>query len=293
MYPSEFTYSAPTTLADAIKLLQDGNGEVKVLAGGQSLLPLMKLRLAAPKGLVDIGHVAELRGIRTAGDAVVIGAGSTYLDLMNSAVVRERLPMLDEAVRQVGDMQVRARGTIGGSLAHADPAGDIPAVVLALEGQLTAVGPAGSRSIAAADFFVDLLSTALASDEVLSEIRLGATDQPGTGTAYVKHRHPASGYAVVGVAAVVRLADDGSCQQARVAITGASSHATRLTGVEQSLTGKEPTDTAVADAASHAADGLDPLSDSYASGEFRAHLAQVLTRRALASAVTRARGGSA
>lgn len=292
MYPTEFAYHAPTSLADALKLLQGGDGEVKVLAGGQSLLPLMKLRLAEPGTLVDIGRIAELRGIHEEGDAVVIGATTTYRDVLDSALVARRVPVLLEAVRQVGDQQVRARGTIGGSLAHADPAGDLPAVALALGAELTARGASGARTIPAGSFFVDLLTTSLAEGEVLTAVRFPAVDQPRTGSAYLKHHHPASGYAVVGIAAVVRLAEDGACREARVGITGAGAHATRATSVERTLAGQPLTAETLAEAASRAAEGLDLMSDSYASAEYRAHLTRVLTRRALATAADRARGMS-
>lgn len=291
MYPSEFAYQAPTTLADAVRLLQGHDGDVKILAGGQSLLPLMKLRLAEPATLVDIGRIPDLRGIREEGDAVVIGAMTSYRDVLDSELARRRVPLLVEAVQQVGDMQVRSRGTIGGSLAHADPAGDLPAVALALDAEITAMGPSGSRTIPAGDFFVDTLTTALGEGEMLTSVRMPAIDQARTGSAYVKHRHPASGYAVVGIAAVVRLAEDGSCQSARVAITGAGSHATRAAGVEQALAGKPITDATLAEATAHAADGLDLMSDSYASDEYRAHLVVVMARRALAEAAARAREG--
>lgn len=290
MYPTEFAYHAPTTLADAVRLLQSGDGDVKVLAGGQSLLPLMKLRFAQPGTLVDIGRIGELRGIREEGDTLVIGATTTYRDVLDSAVAAQKVPLLVEAVHEVGDMQVRTRGTIGGSLAHADPAGDLPAVVLALDGTVSATGPQGTRTIAARDLFVDLLTTSLQEGEVLTTVRLPATNQPQTGTAYVKHRHPASGYAVVGVAAVVRIAGDGTCQEARVAITGAGSHATRASGVEQAMVGGLLNEQAIAAAAGHAADGLDLMSDSYASSEYRAHLTRVYARRAVTLAVERARG---
>jgi carbon-monoxide dehydrogenase medium subunit len=187
-------------------------------------------------------------------------------------------------------MQVRSRGTIGGSLAHADPAGDLPAVALALNAEISATGAKGNRTIAADKFFVDLLTTALAEDEVLTSIRFQATNTPGTGAAYIKHAHPASGYAVVGAAAVVRLGADGACQEARLAITGAGSHAARATGVEQALTGTHLDAATLAAATATATQGLDLLSDSYASADYRAHLAGVLARRALATAADRARG---
>jgi aerobic carbon-monoxide dehydrogenase medium subunit len=293
MYPTEFAYHVPTSLADAVTLLQGGGDDVKVLAGGQSLLPLMKLRLAEPATLVDIGRIMELRGIREDGDTLVIGATTTYRDVLDAAVAARRIPLFVEAVRQVGDMQVRARGTIGGSLAHADPAGDLPAVVLALDGEMTAMGAGGARTIRASDFFVDLLTTTLREGEILTAVRLPAVDQPRIGSAYVKHHHPASGYAVVGVAAVVRLAEDGACREARVGITGAGTHATRATGVEQALVGQPLGEDTLAAAAALGAAGLDLVSDTYASAEYRAHLTRVLTRRALAMAAARARGAPA
>lgn len=288
MFPTEFAYYAPTTLDEALKLLAGGDGSAKVLAGGQSLLPVMKLRLASPATLVDIGRIPDLRGIREDGDAVVIGATTTYRDVLDSAVAAQRVPMLVEAVQQVGDMQIRSRGTVGGSLAHADPAGDLPAVALALNAVMSATGAKGTRTIPAASFFVDTLTTDLAEDEVLTSIRFQATNTPRTGAAYVKHPHPASGYAVVGVAAVVRLGDDGTCQEARVAITGAGSHATRAAAVEQALTGKQLDAATLAAATAGAAQGIELMSDSYASAEYRAHLAGVLARRALAAAADRA-----
>lgn len=290
MYSTEFAYHSPTSLQEVLTLLQSSDGsDVKVLAGGQSLLPLIKLRLAEPATLVDVGKVAELRGIADAGNGVVLGATTTYFDAIDSPVVQRRCPLIIQALQQVGDPQVRARGTIGGSLAHADPAGDLPAVALALDAEMRATGPSGQRSIPAASFFTDMLTTALNPNEVLTSVKFLATDMPHTGTAYMKHRHPASGYAVVGVAAVVRLNADGTCAEARVGITGAGTHATRATSVEQALAGRAVDDASLAAASAHAADGLDLMSDTYASDEFRAHLTRVLTRRALAAAAAAAR----
>ncbi|HEX6122817.1 MAG TPA: FAD binding domain-containing protein, partial [Ktedonobacterales bacterium] len=210
--------------------------------------------------------------------------------VLDSALARHRCPLLPEVIAQVGDMQVRARGTVGGSLAHADPAADLPAAALALEATLFCAGPAGTREIAARDFFVDLLTTALAPGEILTAIRFPATDQPGTGTAYEKHRHPASGYAVAGVAALLRVEGE-TIAEARVGITGAATHATRATALERALTGRAATAETVATAAELAADGLDLMSDAYASMEYRAHLARVLARRALERALIRAQRG--
>ncbi|HEX9035506.1 MAG TPA: xanthine dehydrogenase family protein subunit M [Ktedonobacterales bacterium] len=280
MFPAEFDYQAPGSVSEALTLIAGGNGETKALAGGQSLLPLMKLRLANPGALVDLRNIPELRGIRSDGTGVIYGAMTTYSQALDSPISQSKAPLVVQCLRQVADPQVRSRGTIGGSLAHADPAGDFPAVALAMNAQMRAAGPGGERTIAGSDFFTDLLTTALQPNELLTSVRLEATDTPHTGTAYVKHRHPASGYAVVGVAAVVTLDPSGVCVGARVAITGAGTHATRATGVEQALNG-QPFAHAAAQASAHAADGLDMLSDYYASADYRAHLTRTLTLRAL------------
>jgi carbon-monoxide dehydrogenase medium subunit len=290
MFPTEFTYAAPATLAEAVQLMQ--GADVKPLAGGQSLLPLMKLRLASPGQLVDLRRIGELRGIREDGDAIIIGAMTTYLTALKSPVLARRAPLVVEAARVVGDMQVRARGTIGGSLAHADPGGDMPAVMLALNADVAAAGPSNTRVIPVTSLFTGMMETAIQPNELLTAIRFQAIDTPDTGSAYAKHHHPASGYAVVGVAAIVRLGADGTCQEARVAITGAGENAARAAGVEQALAGKQLDEATISQAAASAANGLTLLSDSYASADFRAHLAQVYTQRALATAAQRARGGA-
>ncbi|HEX6799269.1 MAG TPA: xanthine dehydrogenase family protein subunit M [Ktedonobacterales bacterium] len=288
MYAKDFSYYAPESLDQALMLLQS-HGDAKLLAGGQSLIPLLKLRLTEVGTLVDLGRIAELRGISDEGDGLRFGAGTPYSQVIDSTSVQHRSPLIAQAVSQVGDPQVRSRGTIGGSLAHADPAGDLPAVALALDAEITAAGPRGKRTIPASDFFVDLLTTALQPIEVITAVRFKTTDQPHTGTAYVKHRHPASGYAVVGVAAVVTLGDDGACKSARIGITGAGTHAARATSVEQALAGK-PLDAAALEAAcATAADGLELMSDTYASDEYRAHLTRVLTKRAVQQAAETAK----
>jgi carbon-monoxide dehydrogenase medium subunit len=290
MFPTDFTYAAPATLAEAVQLLQ--GDDAKPLAGGQSLLPLMKLRLASPSALVDLRRIGELRGIREDGDAIIIGAMTTYLTALKSLVLAKRAPLVVEAARVVGDMQVRARGTLGGSLAHADPGGDMPAVMLALNAEVAVAGRASTRIIPVTSLFTGMLETAIQPNELLTAIRFQAIDTPQTGSAYAKHHHPASGYAVVGVAAVVRLGADGACQEARVAVTGAGENAARATSVEQALAGKPLDEATISQAAASAANGLTLLSDWYASGDFRAHLAQVYTQRALAMAAQRARGGA-
>ncbi len=290
MYSGDFAYFAPTSLAETLTLLNNAKPEVKVLAGGQSLLPLLKLRLAEPATLVDVSHVPDLHKIVDSGSSITLGAMTTYFQAIDSPVVQTRCPLIVQALRQVGDPQVRARGTIGGSLAHADPAGDLPAVAMALDAQIHTISNEGQRTIPAASFFVDLLTTALKPNELVTSVSFASTNQPGTGTAYVKHRHPASGYAVVGIAAVVRLAADGSCQEARVGITGAGTYAARARGVEQALAGRPLDPSTVGAACNSAADGLELMSDTYASADFRAHLARVLAGRAILEAAGRARG---
>lgn len=286
MFPAKFDYHAPTSLDEAIKLLDQGNGDVKVLAGGHSLLPLMKLRLAQPSALIDITRIEGLSGIRVEGDTVVIGALTTHEMLENSPELRQRLPIISECASVIGDLQVRNRGTIGGSLAHADPAGDLPAVVLALDAEIVARGPRGERTIKASDFFVDMLTSALEPNEILTQIRIPALP-PNTGTAYLKFDHPASHYALCGVAAVLTV-QGGTIADARVGITGVGPKAYRASGVEAALKGQPANAETFAKAAEKAAEGVDPLDDLHASAEYRAHLARVFTRRALEKAASRA-----
>jgi carbon-monoxide dehydrogenase medium subunit len=281
MFPNDFKYAAPTSLQAAIDLLQQ-NPDAKVLAGGHSLLPLMKLRLVSASMLVDIGQISELKGIRANG-GVIIAAYTTYRELEESQVLVVRAPMVRECVRQIGDPQVRNRGTIGGSLAHADPAADLPAVVLALGAELKAVGPNGERTIAADDFFVDMLQSALEDSELLTAITIPQI-VGRVGMAYEKFKHPASGYAIVGIAAVVRKGDDGTVSECRVAVTGAGPKVQRARAAEAALKGGAD----VAAVAEQAADGLDFIGDISASEEYRAHLTRVLTKRALTRAMERA-----
>ena len=287
MFPNQFEYHRPSTVEEAIRHLQQ-IPDAKLLAGGHSLLPAMKLRLAAPAALVDLGRIEGLRGIRVDGD-IRIGAMTTYRQLIDSPELRERLPVIGETANDVGDPQVQALGTLGGSLAHADPAADFTAVVLALEGQVRAVGGSGERTVAADDLFVDLLTTSLQPDEVITEITI-PVPADRTGAAYEKHRHPASGYAVVGVAAVVTLGEGETCQSARIAVTGATSKATRATAAEQALAGQALTAETIGRAAQAATEGLELNGDHYASADYRRHLVTVYTRRALERAASRARG---
>src|ERR687883_1391551 len=234
MFPAKFAYAAPTSLQEAVGLLEDP--EAKILAGGHSLLPLMKLRLAQPKLLVDIGRIPGLSYIRSEDGQLAIGAMTTYRDVQLSQEAQRAAPVLVEAVHEVGDPQVRAKGTLAGSLAHADPAGDLPAVVLALGGSVRAVGPDGERDLDLDSFFVDMLTTALGEREIIREVRLNA-QQPGQGGAYHKFDQPASHYALTGVCAVVSVSG-GSIASARIGVTGVGPKAYRPLAVEQALTGK-------------------------------------------------------
>ena len=286
MITATFEYHRPATLAETIGLLQRYGGEAKLLSGGHSLLPMMKLGLAEPPALIDVSNVPELTGIRRDGGDVVIGAATRHFQLLTSAIVQQGAPLLAEAASLVGDQQVRNRGTIGGSLSHSDPGADLPAAVLAAGGSVRVQGPGGSRTIAIDDLFVELMTTALSPDEVLVEVRV-PTLTAGQGSAYEKFPQPASRFAIAGVAAVVTLSGD-TITKASVALTGAGPKASRLTGVEQALAGQPVS--AIAAASAHAAHGWEPNEDIHASGEYRQHLATVLTRRALDRAVAVARG---
>ncbi len=282
MFPTEFAYHRATSVQDAIAFL-GANPDAKVLAGGHSLIPAMKLRLAAPGALVDIGRIESLHAIDVRPDGAKIGAMATYNDIRDNAGIARMYPILPEAIAEIGDAQVRERGTFGGSLAHADPAADLTAVFLALNGEIAVTGPNGDRTIKADDLFVDLWTTTLETDEIITSVILPAPPA-SNGMGYEKHAHPASGYAVVGIAAVLGFSADKTCESARIAVTGATSKATRLTGVEQALTGQNLTAESVSSAAGQASDGLDINGDLYASEEYRAHLVKVLTRRVLTSA---------
>lgn len=286
MYPSTFTYYRANSVQEALKLLVE-NPDAKLLAGGHSLIPAMKLRLATPPALIDISRITELAGIRDAGDRIIIGAMTRYDDIQRSDLIRQVLPILPEAINVLGDLQVRNMGTIGGSLAHADPAADLPAVVLALGAELKAIGPNGERTIPVDQFFVDLFTTALQPNEILTEIAI-PKPPARTGMSYQKFANPASGYAVVGAAAVVTLAEDGSVANVRVAVTGAGPNAVRRQNVEQALAGKQPTAEAIEAASQLASEGMTFNSDLFASEEYRAHLTRVFVRRALARAVEQA-----
>lgn len=286
MYPNVFEYHRATSVEEAVGILS-ADPEAKILAGGHSLIPAMKLRLAMPGMLVDLSQIDSLKGITVDGGAT-IGAMTTYRQLLDSDELASAFPVIRTTAKVVGDPAVRNRGTIGGALAHADPAADAPAVVLALDGQIRAQGPSGERTIAISDFFTDMLTTALAPDELLTAVivnRLGA----GEGAAYAKFAHPASRYAIVGAAAYVKLAD-GKLSACRVAITGAGPMAVRLNEVEQAVLGGDGSTEAISSATANAGAGMDILGDIHASEEYRRAMVGVYARRALTQALARARG---
>jgi aerobic carbon-monoxide dehydrogenase medium subunit len=282
MIPSSFDYVAPTTVDDAVSALAQAGEDAKVIAGGQTLMPVLRLRLAAPTVLVDLGRIDELRGVREDGDSLVIGAMTTYYDLLRNPLVSKHALLLAEATHTVADPQIRHRGTLGGNLAHADPAGDLSAPVLALEATLTAAGPSGRRSIPAAEFFVDYFTTALQPDEILTEVRMPKhTDWAAR---YEKLHRVAQAWSIVAVAATVEV-DGGIVRQARIALTNMASVPVRARGVEDALIGQAASEELIRAAAERAAEGIDPMTDGNADAEYRSHLAKVLTRRAVATAV--------
>lgn len=284
MHPAPFTYYRPASVGDALDLLQQHVDTGKLIAGGQSLLPIMKLRLAQPEHLIDISNIAELRSITIEGDAVVIGALVTHHDLATSTELAESVPLIPAMATVVGDQQVRNLGTIGGVLAHADPAGDYPAGMLALDVTVLATGPNGDREIPISEFFQGFLTTALAPDELLTAVRV-PVQAPNTAGAYEKLANPASGYATVGVAAVVTRASNGAIQEIRIGITGATDVAYRATGVEDALRGLTPDAEAIKAAAAHANDGVEMLADKHAPADYRARVTRNLTRRAIERAL--------
>jgi carbon-monoxide dehydrogenase medium subunit len=287
MYPREFEYLAPASVDEAVAALASNPG-AKVMAGGMSLLPLMKMRLFSPETVVDIGRIPGLDGIEDRGDYVAIGALVRHAATAGSALVADNGRALSEAAAWTGDTQVRNRGTTCGSMAHADVAADQPASALALGATMVAASSGGNREIAAADFFVDTLTSALNEDEILVEMRIPKAGE-GEGSAYDKlgRRGGHSDYAVAGAAAWVKLAG-GSVADARIALTGVASKPSLATAAMDALIGTDGSEAAVAAAADHAADGLNVLEDLYGSEEYKAHLAKVYVRRALATALGRA-----
>jgi len=283
MIAQNFDYSAPATLKEALAML--AGEDVKALAGGMSLIPAMKLRLATPATLVDIGRIAELNYIREDGGNLRIGATTTHYQVESSALVRSKCPLLAEAAAHIGDIQVRNMGTIGGSVAHADPAADYPASLLALEAKVGLSSAKGQREIPIADFFVDTFTTALEPGEIVRELIVPVEDQ-STGTSYQKMVQPASGFAIVGIAARIRKSG-GKIAMARVGVTGLSGKPYRATNVEKALEGTPGAATDLQKAAAVIAEGVDANSDLHASAQYRAHMARVYATRALAAALSR------
>jgi len=288
MIPAQFDYQAPVTLEEAVSLLAGDPDGAKVLAGGHSLIPAMKLRLAQPQLLVDIARIKSLSYIREEGDQILIGATTTHYQLESSDLLKNICPLLPACAAAIGDVQVRNKGTIGGSIAHSDPAGDWPAAALALSAELVLTGPNGERTVKADAFFLDLLTTDIKPGEILREIRI---KKPAGrfGQAYQKVPHPASGFAVVGIAIHLGLNADGSCSAAGVGVTGVSVKAFRAPGTEAALVGSNLDDQTIVSAAAKVCDGVNPTTDLYASSDYRRHLAQVHTRRALQSALASAK----
>ncbi len=287
MYPAPFEYHVPSTVAEAVSLLGRWQDDAKLIAGSQSLVPMMKLRLVQPKHVIDLRKVPGLSGVSESEGALVIGALTTHRDLETSEIVRSRVPIMSEAAAGIGDAQVRNMGTIGGSLAHADPAADWPAVAIALDASVRIAGPQGERTLPVEKFVVGPLTSALEAGEILLQVRVPL---PGTrsGSAYEKLPHPASRFAIVGAAAAVTLDGKGAVQRARVALTGLGPKVTRAARVEQALQGNSSSPSSLKAAAARAAEGLELRADSIGSADYKAHLAALYTERALRRAVARA-----
>lgn len=279
MIPETFNYQRASSVSEAISLLQQGGEEAKILAGGHSLIPTMKLRLATPETLIDIGGIAELKYIKDKGDYLAIGAGTTHWEIESSDLVAQKAPALSQAAGQIGDVQVRNRGTIGGVLAHSDPQADYPGVVLALDATIVVQGSGGERTIAVSDYFTGLWETALAEDELLTEVRI-PTDSANANSCYLKFPQPASRYPYVGCA-VAMSSSGGSCSEIRVGFSGVSETAFRDPGVENEIRGQALNETVIASASAKAAEGRSVLSDVFVSEEYRRAMAQVFAKRAL------------
>jgi carbon-monoxide dehydrogenase medium subunit len=281
MIPTQFEYLAPTSVEDALAALAQHGDDAKVIAGGQSLLPVLRMRLNAPEVVIDLGGIEALRGVREDGDALVIGAMTTHHTVLHDPLVGAHAALLVKAEHQLADAQIRHRGTIGGALAHADPAGDLGAPSLALGAEFVIAGPGGTRTVAADDFFVDLFETAIAEGELLTEIRV--PKHTGWGAHYEKFVRVAHQWPIVAVAAAVRV-EGGTIAEARVGLTNMGSTPLRARAVEEALVGQPATEDAVATAAARAAEGTNPPSDLNGAADYRTHLAQVLTRRAVLAA---------
>ncbi len=287
MIPAAFEYHAPTSLRHAITLLHRYDGEARVLAGGMSLIPMMKLRLANLDAVVDLGRIEALSFIDETDDGLTIGAMTTHYAIESSEAVKRRAPLLAETATMVGDVQIRNRGTIGGSVAHADPAADLPAALLALEARFRIAGGPRRRTVRADRMFVDAYTTSLEEGEIIVEVRVPATPA-GTGWSYQKLANRASRFAVVGAAALVTVSSDGTCARVRVGVTGAGPSPFRARGTERYLTGKPLTDEIIAKAAKRATAGVDFLGDVHGSPAYREHLTAEMTKRAITQAKERA-----
>jgi carbon-monoxide dehydrogenase medium subunit len=287
MNPAQFAYSRPERLEDALAELSQSAGNGKILAGGHSLLPIMKLRLAEPESLIDISRIPALKGIERVGDRLHIGAMTTHSQVASDSTLRDLVPLLAETALQVGDRQVRNRGTIGGALAHADAASDYPAAILALDAEIVVQSARGERSIPASEFFVDFLTTALSPEEILTRIRVHIPVR-GHGWSYQKLANQASGYAIVGVAAIVELRDGGAAD-VRVGVTGTAAVPWRARNVESALAGTILNDSLIREAVEAVTDGVEPLDDLHGSAEYRQRVTRGLAARAISTAFDRAR----
>ncbi len=282
MIPSQFDYIAPQSVEEALTALAEAGDDAKVLAGGQSLLPVLRMRLNSPEKVIDLGRIAALRDVHEDGDHLVIGAMATHDDVLHHSLVQQHALLLHRTLAEVADPQVRHRGTVGGALVHADPAGDVGAAALALDAELVIAGAGGAtRTVAAKDFFVDIFQTAVGETELLTQIRI--PKHTGWGARYEKFVRTAQQWSIVAVAATVKV-DDGTITDARVALTNMDSTPVRATAVEQALVGAAPSDEVVRRAAAAAADGTTPPSDLNGAADYRKHLATVLTRRAVLAA---------
>jgi carbon-monoxide dehydrogenase medium subunit len=288
MYPAAFEYHAPGTVKDALKLLGKLD-DAKILAGGHSLVPMMKLRLAQPKNIIDLRKVTGLGGIKDAKGVIEVGAMATHWEVESSKVLKAKALVVSETAAVIGDPAVRNKGTIGGSLAHADPAADMPATAIALGFEFVCEGPKGKRTVKVDDWFKGLMTTAIKDNELLTQIRIPVWPA-GSGACYMKFPHPASRFAVVGVCAALTVDKNGVCTKASVGVTGAGTKAVRAKGVEAGLQGKTLDAATIEAAAQKAADGVDVQADLQGSVEYKSHLCRVFARRALEAALKRARG---
>jgi aerobic carbon-monoxide dehydrogenase medium subunit len=292
MIPAAFDYIAPQSLDEAVRALAAHGEEAKLLAGGHSLLPLLKLRLVSPKLLIDLTRISGLSSISQEDDKIVVGALATHYQIESSKLLKTKCPLLCQTASAIGDVQVRNRGTIGGSLTHADPSADWPAAILALGGDLKLLGPKGERRIAAEEFFLGTMTTAIDPTEILTEIRVPVSSRR-CGSAYLKMAQQASGFAVVGVAVWLRVDAKGGCEDVGVSVTGLSEKPFRARRVEERLRGNKLTPKLIEESAAQVGEGSDPMEDLHASGKFRVHLAQVYTFRAIEEAAKRAVGRKA